>query len=90
MADFLGNLIQFEFLCATSATNIMVFVDINTGTLQDAVKEKRMQKHIVAEAVGTLLYVFLSEAGLNIGLVSLIVDISCRRSQNDRRTYACR
>ena len=90
MADFLGNLIQFEFLCATSGTNIMVFVDINTGTLQDAVKEKRMQKHIVAEAVGTLLYVFLSEAGLNIGLVSLIVDISCRRSQNDRHTYACR
>ena len=33
------------------------------ANIQDAVKEKRMQKHIAAEAVGTLLYVFLSEAG---------------------------
>jgi hypothetical protein len=49
----------------------MIMVDIITATLQDAVKEKRMQKHIVAEAVGTLLYVFLSEAG-GISLESLI------------------
>jgi glycerol uptake facilitator-like aquaporin len=34
------------------------------ANIQDAVKEKRMQKHICAEAIGTLLYVFLSEAGL--------------------------
>jgi aquaporin TIP len=32
------------------------------ANIQDAVKEKRMQKHICAEAIGTLLYVFLSEA----------------------------
>mmetsp|Transcript_61431 Transcript_61431/g.165012 ORF Transcript_61431/g.165012 Transcript_61431/m.165012 type:complete len:255 (-) Transcript_61431:124-888(-) len=31
------------------------------ATLQDAVKEKRMQKHIAAEAIGTMLYIFLSE-----------------------------